>query len=221
MEKIELIFILNYLIRQNADFLVFGEYQDHENGDTITKNLKQQGYSFQDSDDDQLGVLLASKHPFTLIKRERRLVGIELSDYNLRILGVYVPTGSKDKRFKDAVWQKILQFAQKNKDIPCIISGDFNSCRKEDSMNKTQYSAAELENLLNIGWIDTWAVYNNDDAERYTWYSDWGNGFRFDYAFISPRLGKEIEKVDVYHDYLKREEGMTDHSPFVLNFIFE
>ena len=33
-------FILNYLIRQNADFLVLGEYKDHENGDTITKNLK-------------------------------------------------------------------------------------------------------------------------------------------------------------------------------------
>ena len=93
-------FILNYLIRQNADFLVLGEYKDHENGDTITKNLKKQGYSFQDSDDDQLGVLLASKHPFTLIKRERRLVGIELSDYNLRILGVYVPTGSKDKKIQ-------------------------------------------------------------------------------------------------------------------------
>ncbi|BDZ68780.1 hypothetical protein [Methanobacterium ferruginis] len=148
---------------------------------------------------------MASKHPSSLIKKERRIVGIQLHYYNLSVLGVYVPTGSKDKRFKDAVWQKILQFAQENKDVPCIITGDFNSCTKDDSMNETQYSADELKRLLNMGWIDAWALYKNDDTECYTWYSDYGNGFRFDYAFLSPELGKQVEKVDVYHDS-KREK---------------
>lgn len=144
-------------------------------------------------------------------------MGIELSDYNLRLLGVYVPTGSKDKKFKDLIWQEILQFAQENKDTTCIITGDFNSCTKEDSMNKTQYNAAELEKLRNIGWIDSWAHYN-DESEGYTWYSNVGNGFRFDYAFLSPKLAKELEVVDVNHDSKKREEKMSDHSPLIMEY---
>lgn len=212
--------ILTYLIYQNADFLVLGEYQDNENGQKIKETLKMEGFSYKTSCDDLLGVLVASKHPFTLIKQERRIVGIELSDYPLRILGVYVPTGSKDQRFKDAVWQKILKFADENKDIPCIISGDFNSCTKDDSMNHTHYNADDLRKLTSLGWIDSWAKYKNDDMERYTWYSSYGNGFRFDYAFISPELGKQIDSVDVYHDSKKREEGMSDHSPLIMEFSF-
>lgn len=210
--------ILDYLIELNADFLVLGEYQDNKNGDKIKKSLKRKGFSYSMSDNDLLGVLAASKHPFTLIKQERRIVGIGLSDYDLRILGVYVPTGSKDKRFKDAVWQKILKFVDENKDVPSIITGDFNSCTKADSMNKTHYSATELERLLNMGWIDSWDQYKNDDTERYTWYSSYGNGFRFDYAFLSPELGKSIENIKVYHDFKKRKEGMTDHSPLIIEF---
>jgi exodeoxyribonuclease III len=123
--------ILDYLMGQNSDFLVLSEYKDNINGQKIKETLTNEGFSYKMSNDDLLGVLIASKHDFTVIKRERRLVGIELSDYNLRILGVCVPTGSNDKRFKDVVWKKILQFAQENKDIPCIITGDFNSCTKE------------------------------------------------------------------------------------------
>ncbi len=210
--------ILDYLLDFNADFMVLGEYQEDEYGKKIKETLKKEGYQYQDSDDNRLGVLVASKHPFTVIKRERRMVGIELSPYNLRILGVYVPTGSKDQRFKDAVWEKILQFAQENKDIPCIISGDFNSCTKDDSMNRSEYSADELEKLLDRGWIDSWAQNKNDDSERYTWFSSYGNGFRFDYAFCSPELGKIIDFKDVCHDSKKIEEEMTDHSPLIMEF---
>lgn len=89
------------------------------------ETLRSEGYSFEMSDDDLIGVLVASKHHFSIIRREQRLVGVELRDYNLRVLGVYVPTGSKDKRFKDAVWQKIINYAQENQNIPSIITGDF------------------------------------------------------------------------------------------------
>lgn len=212
--------ILNYLMDHDADLLVLGEYQDNKNGLKIKETLKKEGFTCKTSDDDLLGVLVASKYPYSLIMRERRLVGIELSDSKLTVLGVYVPTGSKDKRFKDAVWQKILKFAQENHNTPCIITGDFNSCTKNDSMNRSQYSADELEKLINMGWIDVWGYYNNTDSERYTWYSDYGNGFRFDYIFISPELAKNIDIKNVYHDSKKRGEGMSDHSPLILDFKF-
>jgi exonuclease III len=212
--------ILDYLMDHDADLLVLGEFQDNKNGLKIKETLKKEGFTCITSDDDLLGVLVASKYPFSLIMRERRLVGIELSDSMLTVLGVYVPTGSKDKRFKDAVWQKILKFALENRNTPCIITGDFNSCTKNDSMNRSHYSADELEKLINIGWIDGWANYNDNDSERYTWYSDYGNGFRFDYVFISPGLAKNIDLKKVYHDSKKREEGMSDHSPLIMEYSF-
>lgn len=209
--------ILNYLIEENADLIVLGEYKDNEKGQKIQEKLEMEGYTIQSSDDELLGVLVASKYPFSLIQRERRIVGVELEDQQLKLLGVYVPTGSKDQLFKDAVWQKIIKFAQENQDIPSIITGDFNSCTKEDSMNQKQYNASDLVKLQSYGWIDTWSESKND-GERYTWYSSYGNGFRLDYAFISPELKKQIKNMNIYHDAKKRENEMTDHSPLIMEY---
>ena len=209
--------ILNYLIDHKADLIVLSEFKNNANGLMIKETLKNEGYYFEDSDDDVLGVLVASKHPFSLIQKNARWVEIELIDTNLKVLGVYVPTGSKDKQFKDAFWQKILKYASENQKNSCIITGDFNSCGKEDTMNLT-YNEKDLKELLSSEWVDSWASYKNDDSQRFTWYSHVGNGHRLDYAFLSPKLGKMIEVVDVYHDSKSREGGMTDHSPLIMEY---
>ncbi len=206
--------ILKYLVDHNADLIVLSEFKKDKNGILIKETLKNEGYDFEDSNDENLGVLVASKYPFTLIQKKDRWVEIELNDNDLRISGVYVPTGSRDKQFKDAFWQKILKYAQENQKNRCIITGDFNSCGKEDTMNLT-YNEKDLKELLSLGWVDSWASHNNNDHQRYTWYSNVGNGFRLDYAFLSPILNDIIEIVDVSHDSKAREEGLTDHSPII------
>ena len=207
--------ILNYLINHKADLIVLSEFKNNANGLMIKETLKNEGYNFEDSEDKALGVLVASKHPFSLIQKKTRWVEIELIDNDLRVLGVYVPTGlNKDKQFKDAFWQEILQYAQENQKNSCIITGDFNSCGKKDTMNLT-YNEKDLKELLSSDWVDSWASYKNDDSQRYTWYSNVGNGHRLDYTFISPKLKKLIEVIDVTHDSKAREEGLTDHSPLI------
>jgi len=81
----------------------------------IKETLKNEGYNFEDSNDENLGILVASKHPFSLTQKKTRWIEIELIDTDLKVLGVYVPTGSKDKQFKDDFWQKILKFAHENR----------------------------------------------------------------------------------------------------------
>jgi exonuclease III len=179
--------ILNYINNQQPDILVLGEYKDDVNGQKMKTTLQEEGFYFEESGDKVLGVLVASKHPFTTIDKNPRWVEIELKDNDLKVLGVYVPTGSGDKEFKDSFWLKILNYARENQDKNCIITGDFNSCGKEDTMNLT-YSEKELKELLSLNWIDSWASYKNDDSERYTWFSNAGNGFRLDYIFLSPKL---------------------------------
>ena len=177
-----------------------------------------EGYNFEDSNDENLGVLVASKHPFSLIQKNARWVEIELIDTNLKVLGVYVPTGlARINNSKMIFGKKFLNMPVKIKKIRCIITGDFNSCGKEDTMNLT-YNEKDLKELLSSEWVDSWASYKNDDSQRFTWYSHVGNGHRLDYAFLSPKLGKMIEVVDVYHDSKSREGGMTDHSPLIMEY---
>ena len=206
--------ILNYLLDHNVDLIVLSEFKNDKNGILIKETLKNEGYNFEDSNDENLGVLVAAKHPFTLIEKETRWVEIELIDTDLKVLGVYVPTGSRDKQVKDAFWQKILKYAKENQKNSCIITGDFNSCGKEDTMNLT-YNEKDLKELLSSDWVDSWASFKNDDSQRYTWYSHVGNGHRLDYTFLSPKLKELIEIVDINHDSKAREEGLTDHSPII------
>src|ERR1035438_7625094 len=72
--------ILNYLINHKADLIVLSEYKNDKNGLLIKETLKSEGYNFEDSNDENLGVLVASKHPFSLIQKKTRLVEIELTD---------------------------------------------------------------------------------------------------------------------------------------------
>ena len=60
--------ILNYLINHKADLIVLSEFKNNANGLMIKKTLKNEGYNFEDSEDKALGVLVASKHPFSLIR---------------------------------------------------------------------------------------------------------------------------------------------------------
>lgn len=210
--------ILKYLINHKADLVVLSEFKKDKNGLLIKKTLKDEGYNFEDSNDENLGVLVASKHPFSLIQKNTRWVEIELINMDLKVLGVYVPTGlNKDKQFKDDFWQNILKYAHENQNSRCIITGDFNSCGKKDTMNLT-YSEKELKELLSSEWVDSWASYKNDDSQRYTWYSNVGNGHRLDYTFLSPKFKEYIDVIDVTNDSNAREEGLSDHSPQIFKY---
>lgn len=63
-------------------------------------------------------------------------------------------------------------------------------------MNKT-YSEKGLTELKGLNWIDSWANFKADDLERYTWFGNTGNGFRLDYAFLSPKISEQIEIIDI------------------------
>lgn len=71
---------------------------------------------------------------------------------------------------------------------------------------------------LRLGYIDLWKYYSNEDSDRYTWYHHIGTGFRLDYAFLSNELEKQIKIMDVSHDSKSREDGMTDHSPLIMEY---
>lgn len=92
-----------------------------------------------------------------------------------------------------------------------LIIGDFNSCTKEDSANKTEYNPKEL------GYIDLWKYYSNETSDRYTWYHPTGPGLRLDYAFVSPKYAATLEDVFTYQNTEIRESKLSDHSPLLIS----
>ena len=66
---------------------------------------------------------------------------------NLNVLGVYIPVNGGTE--KNLFWKKFLDYTEKNIDENVLMIGDFNSCTKEDSANRTDYNPNDLINQKN------------------------------------------------------------------------
>jgi exodeoxyribonuclease-3 len=207
--------IVDYLMSNDFDMIVLTEFIKNDNGKEIISKLVDKGYKTQPSNENgDLGSFIASREPFVVKTVEDRWVEIYIPTMDLYVLGVYVPDQLGFE--KNSFWKKILDYAEKNVDKKVLITGDFNSCTKEDSANKTEYNAKDLIKLEELGYIDLWKYNATDDCKGYTWFHHSGTGFRLDYAFVSHELALTLEDVSVYSDSQIREAKISDHSPLVV-----
>ena len=207
--------IVDYLLSNDFDMIVLTEFIKNDNGKEIISKLVDKGYKTQPSNENgDLGSFIASREPFVVKTVEDRWVEIYIPTMDLYVLGVYVPDQLGFE--KNSFWKKILDYAEKNVDKKVLITGDFNSCTKEDSTNKTEYNAKDLIKLEELGYIDLWKYNAIDDCKGYTWFHHSGTGFRLDYAFVSHELALTLEDVSVYSDSQIREAKISDHYPLVV-----
>lgn len=212
-------YIIQSLIFHNADVIVLTEFRNNENGNKIKLLLKEYGWynhTFSNPPENENGLLIVSKIPFNvpsfydydLPKAEHRWSEIFLNDYDLTILGVHIPT-IKDKWDKKNHWEVVIQYAKAKKENKCIIIGDFNTGLKEDCEGAPFRLTEYMEELNSIGWIDSWRLYN-PKVNDFTWYSNVKNGFRLDYAYLSPALADNL--LVSYHSHKERINKYSDHS---------
>ena len=208
--------IINYLISNDFDLIILTEFIENDNGNDINNSLTNQGFHTQASNEDGgYGSFIASKNDFITKSLEDRWAEVYIPTQDLYVLGVYVPDQPGAK--KNDFWQKILEYAAEHSSENVLITGDFNSCTKEDSSNGTEYYAAELKKLEEIGYNDLWKCYSKNKSNRYTWFYHSGEGFRLDYAFVSPKLSECLENVMVWHNSELRENKVSDHSSLRLD----
>ena len=207
--------IVDYLLNNDFDMIVLTEFIKNNNGKEIIDKLVARGYKTQPSNEDgKLGSFIASKEDFVTKNVQDRWAEVYIPKMDLYVLGVYVPDTLGTE--KNMFWKKILDYAEKNVEKKVLITGDFNSCTKEDSANGTEFNAKDLMKLKELGYIDLWKYNASEDSERYTWFHYSGTGFRLDYAFVSPKLAVTLEDVSVYSDSQIRESKISDHSPLVV-----
>jgi len=137
-----------------------------------------------------------------------------IEQFGLYILAVHVPDyRSGDLTGKEVFLQRVLDYAQKRVNDKAIIIGDLNTGLKVDSEGTPFFYHKYIELLNCSGWVDSWR-YLHPDAREFTWYSRKGgpnlNGFRLDYAYVSPPLKNALNNAIHFHE--GREQGLSDHS---------
>jgi len=214
--------IIESLVAHDPDTIVLVEYRENENGVMIKSHLKSQGWIYQGVTNPPLnenGIFIASKVAFNikesegnLPKAEHRWLDISFPELSCSLLAVHIP-GSGDKWDKKDFWMKLCEFGEIKKHENYIIVGDFNT-GLEDDYEGTPYKLSEyMRKLIDLGWIDIWRS-NNPDTKEFTWYSNIRNGFRLDYAFITPALKDSV--LEVYHSHKERVNKYSDHSSLII-----
>ncbi|WP_163970342.1 endonuclease/exonuclease/phosphatase family protein [Oceanobacillus halotolerans] len=211
--------IIQSFILHNADINVITEFRENESGNKLHRSLHENGWVFQQGSNPpkgKNGILIASKIPFEvpvihhdyLPQAKHRWNEVHLNDFNLFILGVHIPSIG-DKWGKENHWESIIQYAKHKLDSKSVIIGDFNTGLTEDGEGTPFKLVQYMHELNDMGWIDSWRVYHNR-VNDFTWYSHADNGFRLDYAYVSPALKENI--LVSYHSHKERIDKYSDHS---------
>ena len=163
---------------------------------------------------------------------EGRVLTLEYNSFYL--VNVYTPNSKRELERLDyrVVWEtefrNYLQELRKRK--PIILCGDLNVAHKEldvknDKANRgsagfTDEERRELENLLNLKYIDTYR-YFYPEKEKYSWWSYFGKareknvGWRIDYFIVSDELKDNLKDAYIFDNIFG-----SDHCPVGLELEF-
>ena len=208
--------ILKALITQRPEIISLNEFRNNESGIKIRTGLLKAGYNFQINSAAKKhinSVLIASRIPCNSKLHSSAdenfpdaIVSAEFSAFTL--YGVYFPHKKKHKLFN-------YLFEDELNDKNAILVGDFNTgINYVDQKGNSFWYEDDLKKLLKDQYSDAFRLIN-DDKKEYSWYSHQGNGYRYDHTFIHNNLIPVVKDCKYIHSW--REEGLSDHSPMILN----
>ena len=241
--------IKKYLEYSKVDILMLQEIKT-ENKNFPVDDFKSFGYeSYVFGQKSYNGVALLSKLKIKNIdtlylkdenKQSRIIVGeINIKKKPIKLINIYVPNGNPvdtDKYFYKKKWydsfiNKVRKTLSENKNI--IIAGDFNVIpEKIDVYNYEKYENDALfrleirkkfQQLLDLGFHDTYRYFNKDKNEYTFWDYMAGsfqknNGMRIDHFLISNNIISMIKKIKI--DKKPRSKiKPSDHTPIEIEFI--
>ena len=129
-------------------------------------------------------------------------LGMELS-----LICVHFP----QKKAQIPLFEALASDSESLLGMNAMIIGDMNcGIPLIDSDSKSFYATHYFQDLLQLGWIDSWRS-RHKDAREFTWTSNrTENRFRYDHILASPHLDKRL--TSVRYDHTGREKKYSDHS---------
>lgn len=202
---------------KQPDVVVLTEFRNNRNGEIVKSALKKYGLIHQTSGEatEKNTLFIASRFSFTpstfkteLGSEAHRCIGVNFDDFHL--FGFYFPQKFEKIPLFNFVLKNLSSYLNK----PTLLIGDFNTGKHcVDEAGATFKAAEYFELLSHNGWIDAWRQYHGNKRE-YTWYSNQGNGFRIDHAFVSPSMSANVSSCIYSHS--ERETGVSDHSSLLV-----
>ncbi|RYG74188.1 endonuclease [Lentibacillus lipolyticus] len=210
--------IAHSLEAHGADVVVLSEYKENTSGNYLKQYLSEAGWPHSASSHPQHkenGMLIASRTPlkrmeppFSAKRGSSRWNEVYIPHYDLFLLGVHVPNVNEhyDKTFH---WEHIISYATQQKDNRCVITGDFNTARREEKAMAPKKYSQFIQTMEDDGWTDARKVLA-PETPGYTWYSNRKNGYRLDYIFLSPALHGRL--LACGHSHHERLQNYSDHA---------
>ncbi len=205
---------------ETIDVLVLSEYRVPLVGDLIAERLHASGWGHQ-----VRGAIPAGKKGVTVFSRctiapapsvlddggefSQWLVPARLPKHALTVVGAYVPY--EDGPLKESIWRAIHVSAERHRDHPLLILGDFNSCHPHEADSGVGYTTHALK-TMERHTIDLWRFNGAASSKRdhITWQGPNGKGNRLDFAFCTPALSERVLTTRHLHDL--RISKASDHS---------
>jgi exonuclease III len=212
----------DWLAAKNPTVVVLPEWRDNAAGQQIAARLTDIGFrtvSAPRARSRANSVLLAARDiigtqeitPRDSVKGDLILIKLE---QRINVAGCYFPLGKAKAPF----FQKCIEIAQKNSDMPFLVIGDFNTGRNDLDIEGTgaRFHCADLFLALGkqAGLVDLWRA-RHGNLQEWTWYSR-KNGFRIDHAFGNKAFIDRFPTFRCYLDHSPRLSGISDHSAVVL-----
>lgn len=206
------------------------EYFFNKGGDLFTLDSpKRYDVAFPLSNTGDLGVMLISKYEINNTKyyfdqksrfySRQAKSSIEIENKCFFFNSIYVPSRDKsdDKiQRKKEFLEYLKNEIRKQPSCKSLIAGDFNLLDKHhiphySSFFKWEYDFYDF--MIENQYVDAYRL-SNPQKQDHSWYGRTGDGYRYDYIFVSSDMAKDIIRCDFLHE--SRLNKLTDHSALYL-----
>ncbi len=212
--------IVKTIAAHAPDIVTLQEFRRGSGEAEITAGLKKAGLKFIHipyTDGKENTILVASKYgfdagpflsePHNPLHMLEAYFSEEALGFELSLIAVHFP----QKKAQVPLFEALKTDSPSLLKMNALIIGDMNcGIPLIDSDSKSFYATHYYQDLLQVGWIDSWRS-RHVDAREFTWTSNrTDNRFRYDQILASPDMDARFKTVS--YDHTPRIEKYSDHS---------
>jgi len=223
--------LADFLTEVSADVVVLTETRTNRGTQLLLEWCKASGYSVSAQEPmsaGERGVVIAYRLPAGApvavgpIGLPHRLAAVELLlEPRLTVVGAYVPSrdGSAPKIARKRSFLLEMQACVSTwmKGRSLMLLGDLNVVARDHQPRYSAFRAWEyetLDNLQGAGLVDLFAELH-PGVQAHSWIGRTGDGYRYDYALLSPCLAERAISCEYVHE--PRELGLSDHAGLLVH----
>lgn len=222
--------LAGYLLDLDIDVGVLTETRTNDGTRLLLESLAECGYEIISpwpANSRERGVAVVSRlrgaerrTPTCEVELGHRLVVADLDSSCVSVVAAYVPSRDasaiKIDRKRTFLSQMLEAVEDESSADHLVLLGDLNVVGRSHTPKYSvfrDWEYAALDTLEAAGLVDAF-TFLHPGVQAHSWIGRTGNGYRYDYAFVSESLVGAIQDCEYLHD--PRELGLSDHAGLML-----